>query len=627
MCGIAVCLRNKGEVDRMKFERMVDIAAHRGPDDRGFFYEKDLAMGHRRLSIIDLSKDGHQPFLYKEKYVLVFNGEIYNYIELREALEKEGYQFTTKTDTEVLITAYDFYGEKCVEHFNGMWSFAIYDREKQIVFCSRDRFGVKPFYYTRQEGMFLAASEIKQFFEMLEHDPRANNEALLQYIIRGNLDYSEETMFQNIFQLPGGHNLIYDRRKRTFAIRRYFDIREVAEKKETYAESCREFRKKFEQSVRLRLRADVPTGYCLSGGLDSSAIVCMADRIIKRSGKGAGQHAVSSCFEDKRYDEQEYIDEVIKATNVQSHKTFPQETRLFEDLDKLLWHMDEPFSSTSMYAQWNVYREAQRCGLKVMLDGQGSDEQLAGYTSFYIVMVAERLKKGQFKKLLKEWKTYKSSRAATEQYISSYEIVLPALMALLVPDKCKYYLQMLFYHLFPNKQPFSKNQLRQVLKKELQYPVGSPRLYIAEFMRNSMQKLMHYEDRISMAYSIESRVPFLDCDLAQAVYAMPFEHKLRKGITKSVLRDGLKGILPDKIRKRYSKLGFVTPEDQWINDNFEKYRAELQDAVDTLSAILEPDTIMKWFDANEGKVRRSDFTPWRIICAGHWVKLFHVSLT
>ena len=168
MCGIAVCLKNKGKIDHTKFERMVDIIAHRGPDDRGCFYEKDLALGHRRLSIIDLSADGHQPFFYQNKYVMVFNGEIYNYIELKESLQRKGYRFATKTDTEVLIAAYDCFGEKCVEHFNGMWSFVIYDRGRNLLFCSRDRFGVKPFYYTEQEGMFLIASEIKQFFEMLE---------------------------------------------------------------------------------------------------------------------------------------------------------------------------------------------------------------------------------------------------------------------------------------------------------------------------------------------------------------------------------------------------------------------------------------------------------------------------
>ena len=218
MCGIAVCLKSKGVADHNKFEKMVDIIAHRGPDDRGTFYEGSLALGHRRLSIIDLSSDGHQPFIYQDNYVTVFNGEIYNYIELRAQLEKKGYRFRTKTDTEVLVAAYDCFGEKCVEYFNGMWSFVIYDRAKQILFCSRDRFGVKPFYYTRQECMFLAASEIKQFFEMLEKNPKANTDTLLQFIIRGNLDYSEQTMFRDIFQLPGGHNLIYDMERKKYCL-------------------------------------------------------------------------------------------------------------------------------------------------------------------------------------------------------------------------------------------------------------------------------------------------------------------------------------------------------------------------------------------------------------------------
>ncbi len=627
MCGIAVCLKNKGKIDHTKFERMVDIIAHRGPDDRGCFYEKDLALGHRRLSIIDLSADGHQPFFYQNKYVMVFNGEIYNYIELKESLQRKGYRFATKTDTEVLIAAYDCFGEKCVEHFNGMWSFVIYDRGRNLLFCSRDRFGVKPFYYTEQEGMFLIASEIKQFFEMLEQNPIANRDTLLQYIIRGNLDYSAETLFQDIYQLPGGYNLVYEIEKKNYEIRKYYDIKEITEQELSYPEACREFRKKFRESVMLRLRADVPTGYCLSGGLDSSAIVCMANQTLSERQNPEEQHTISSCFEDKRYDEQEYIDEVVKATSVIAHKTFPQETNLFENLDKLLWHMDEPFTSTSQYAQWNVFQAAKEYGMKVMLNGQGADEQLAGYTGFYIVMVADRLRKGQFVKFLKEWRVYKRNRAVTEQYISSYEILLPALASLIVPKKCRYMLQMLFYRLFPNRQPFSRKQLRKVLKTELSYPVHNGRLYIAESVRNGLASLLRYEDRNSMAHSIESRVPFLDCNLVEAVYAMPFDYKLRNGITKAVLRDGLRGVLPEKIRNRYSKLGFVTPEDQWINNNFEKYRTELLNALDILSDLLEPDTIMKWFDANEGKVRRSDFTPWRIICAGHWVKLFHVELS
>jgi len=624
MCGIAGCISRKRKINQNKFNTMVDIISHRGPDDRGVFYEDNLALGHRRLSIIDLSRDGHQPFFYKDECIVVFNGEIYNYLELKELLKQEGYQFRSKTDTEVLVASYCFWGEKCVEHFNGMWAFAIYDRTKGQVFCSRDRFGVKPFYYTEQEGLFLFASEIKQFFEILVHPPKANKDALLQFIIRGNMDYSAETMFRNIYQLPGGHNLIYNLKENAWQIKRYYDIKKIPEMKVGYEEACKQFRDRFNDAVSLRLRSDVPVGYCLSGGLDSSAIVCMAEKIIKSKDSEGEQHTISSCFEDKRYDEQEYIDEVVRHTSVVPHKVFPKETNLFEILDDIIWYMDEPFGSTSIYAQWNVFKAARDCQLKVMLDGQGSDEQLAGYTRFYTVMFADCLRRGQIKKFLKEWRIYKGCRAVTEQHISSKDILLSAIGALVFPNK--YLLKKIYYCLSRNKLPFSKKQFNQTLKRELVYPVKNARNYIAESMRNGMASLLHFEDRNSMAHSIESRVPFLDYRLVETIYAMPFDFKLRKGITKAVLRDGLKGILPEKIRKRYSKLGFVTPEDEWINNNFDKYRVELIEAVNVLSGILEPDRVIKWFDTNEGKIKRQDTMPWRIICAGHWVKLFHVSL-
>lgn len=228
MCGIAGCI-SKRQINRKKFDRMVDIVEHRGPDDRGVYFDGCVALGHRRLSIIDLSMDGHQPFVYGQDYIGVFNGEIYNYIELRELLIKEGVQFKSQTDTEVLIASYARWGEACVSRFNGMWAFLIYDKKKNIIFGSRDRFGVKPFYYTKQEGMLLIASEIKQLFEMLEQPPRANEECLLQYLIRGNRDYSEETMFRDVFQLVGGHNIIFDIQTASCKVKKYYDFEDVKE--------------------------------------------------------------------------------------------------------------------------------------------------------------------------------------------------------------------------------------------------------------------------------------------------------------------------------------------------------------------------------------------------------------
>lgn len=406
MCGIAGCI-SEGQVNRKKFDRMVDIVEHRGPDDRGVYFDGSVALGHRRLSIIDLSMDGHQPFAYGQDYIGVFNGEIYNYIELRETLIKEGVQFKTKTDTEVLLASYARWGEDCVSRFNGMWAFLIYDKKKNIVFGSRDRFGVKPFYYTKQEGMLLIASEIKQLFEMLEQRPRANEECLLQYLIRGNRDYSEETLFRDVFQLVGGHNIIFDIQTASYRVKKYYDFEDVKETDIGYKEACSNFHDRFINAVRLRLRSDVPLGCSLSGGLDSSAIVCTADRIYQQ-GKEK-MHTVSSCFDDARYDEREYIEEVLNRTDVESHNVFPQEQDLFLELDKMIWHMDEPFGSTTCFAAWNVNRCVKENGIKVLLSGQGSDEQLAGYTPFYVVKFTALLAQRKYKEFWNEWKKYKDT--------------------------------------------------------------------------------------------------------------------------------------------------------------------------------------------------------------------------
>ncbi len=622
MCGISIWFQNSGLIDKNKFKKMNDSIRHRGPDDEGYYYDAGLAMAHRRLAIIDVSPKGHQPFMYKDRYVLVFNGEIYNYIELREELKLKGYTFNTETDTEVLIAAYDHYGEACTNYLNGMWAFVIYDKKEKILFGSRDRFGIKPLYYYFDNGKLLLASEIKQILIVEEQCAQVNRNILEGYLVYGDLDYSDETFFKDIYKIPMGNSFQYRLGDCNFKSFSYYkpDYMQKGWKYKNYHEACDAFFKTFEQSVKLRLRSDVKVGYCLSGGLDSSAIVCMVDKVLKESQDDMEQHVISSCSYDKRYDEQEYIDEVIRQTGVVSHKVFPLENRLLDELDEIIWHMDEPFGSTSIYAQWNVFKKAKECGLKVMLDGQGADEQLAGYTPFYKVLFCNYLRRMRWIRFYTEWKAYKAIRCNTEKHLKPPSIRYLLAVAYL-PDKLAKWLEK---RVSKNLTPFSDRMLEtsRVNSAEM-YNIRKADKYFMDSLHYGMQALLHYEDRNSMAFSIESRVPFLDVNLVNCLAQMPIDYKIRDARTKAVMRDALKEVLPEKIRHRMSKLGFVTPEDIWIQQNKATYREELIKACDNLQGIVDKAKVLKWYD-NETDIIRGDSTVWRIICAGHWIDVFHV---
>lgn len=625
MCGISVWFQNNGLINKNKFEKMNNIIRHRGPDDEGYYYDLSLAMGHRRLAIIDVSANGHQPFMYKDRYALVYNGEIYNYIELKKELELKGYRFYTETDTEVLIAMYDCYGEECTRYLNGMWAFVIYDKKERVLFGSRDRFGIKPLYYYFDNEKLLLASEIKQILAVEEKCAQVNRSILERYLVYGDLDYSDETFFKNIYKIPMGNSFQYKLDDYNFKLFSYYepDCSQKGRKYKNYQEACDSFFKAFEQSVKLRLRSDVKVGYCLSGGLDSSAIVCMANKVLKESMCGRKQHTVSSCSDDIQYDEQEYIDEVITQTDFVSHKIFPSEGKLFDELDKIIWHMDEPFGSTSIYAQWNVFKKAKECNLKVMLDGQGADEQLAGYTPFYKVLFCHYLRRMKLVKFYKEWKAYKRLRYSTEKYIKPPSIRY-LLSSAYLPNKLT---KLLEKKTVRNDSPFSERMLEESrLADEGIYNIKHSEKYFKDSLCYGLQPLLHYEDRNSMAFSIESRVPFLDVNLVNSLAKMPIDYKIRHARTKAVMRDSLDNILPKKVAQRMSKLGFVTPEDKWVEQNKAVYRDELIRACNNLQGIVDREKVLQWYDKKE-EIERGDSTVWRIICAGHWIEVFHVRIT
>jgi asparagine synthase (glutamine-hydrolysing) len=613
MCGISGIISTSNKpIDSHAIRRMNDLIAHRGPDDEGFFFGKNFALGHRRLSIIDLSKDGHQPMTYLGKYTITYNGEVYNYLELKHELEKCGYQFYSKTDTEVILAAYDKWGANCVEHFNGMWAFAIYDLEKNIIFCSRDRFGIKPFYYAKIGKNFCLASEIKQFTTIGGWQAVMNEARVWEFLAFGIFDHTEETLFKDVYQLKGGHNLTYNLLDHSCKIQKWYDLKDkVRSNNISFDEAKARFLKLFTDSIRLRLRSDVKVGSCLSGGLDSSSIVTLMNHLLKEQGSPDIQETVSSCFDIKQFDEQEYIDEITDHTRVVSHKIFPQFDDLFTNIDKILWHQDEPFGSTSIFAQWNVFQEAQRHQLTVMLDGQGADEELAGYHNFYGSYFSYLIKTYKFKKLFHEINHFRR----LHKY--SLPFILQKIIKNFVPETlfAKVYRKSIPDFIYQKSYPANYTPPRCTSINELS---------ISQLTKTNLPMLLHYEDRNSMASSIESRVPFLDYHLVEFAVGLPEDFKIKNGVTKSILRQSFSHILPQKILNRYDKMGFVTPEIVWLKEKRQFFRKEFLEAAEKLYAFIDIDKAQAFFDSQSFEDSQMCSFIWRVICLGRWMTVFNL---
>ena len=624
MCGIVGYISNIEPIDNGLFDKMTDILLHRGPDDRGTFYESNLALGFRRLSILDLSSNGHQPMQYMLRYIIVLNGEIYNYIELKEELIASGYTFNSKTDTEVVTAAYDKWGADCLNRFNGMWAFTIYDKETKKIFCARDRFGVKPFYYFYDGETFVFASEIKAMLPAIPDEQRANIPRVLDNILYGAFDHTNETLFKNIFQIQPGYSLTLNHDLK-IAHNQYYSIDNIKLNKKPYKENVIQFKKLFIDAVKLRLRSDVPIGSCLSGGLDSSSIVCVAAQLMKENG-GIMHDTISSCYTAKDelvYDEQEYIDDVVEAAHTNSHKIFPNVTHFFENLKTIIYHQDEPVGALAHEAQFNVLNAAKEQGLTVMLDGQGADEQLAGYTIFHSVILREYLKHFRFGKAIKEFYAFKNMRRESEVY------GLKGLFWFIIKDILPHSVQRKLL-----KQATSREEFEWLKVTHDSTSVDLTRKYSSfdDFTKKSMKyglvQLLHYEDRNSMASSHEGRLTLLDYRLVEHIISLPPDQKLKNGITKRVLRDSMSGILPDKIRTRTSKLGFAVPSDLWVMKYPELVKQELEMALDYLNPIIDKEKVLLWFDKNKGnKLALTNTTLWRIISTGVWIKAYNVSLS
>lgn len=566
-----------------------DLVHYRGPDGQGFLLldtqsrdwlkakrldrmpreveacPENLVLAHRRLAIIDLTSTGLQPMSSHDQSLwIVYNGEVYNYLELRRELEQAGHFFRSQSDTEVILCAYAEWGEQCVQRFNGMWAFAIADLRRSRIFCSRDRFGVKPFHYFCNRGFFAFASEIKQLLQFPFIQREINKRTVYEYLAFGAIDCGPETFFAGILNLLPGHNLIFDLETQRLSVKPYYQPNLEIDQAISRQDSADRFRELLTDSVRLRLRSDVPVGSCLSGGLDSSSIVCLMHDLLGQQGPSSGQHTFSSHFAEKEANELEYMHEVIEATSVEPHFIYPTPDDLLQDLSRLIWHQEEPFGSTSIFAQWSVFKLVHENGIKVMLDGQGADEMLAGYVPLSCYYFRELLDKRDYARLA--WEISWHARLHRKPFTT------------LLPDALVSRLRRI--PLFKQKSdpppaidwvaPDLAGQFRErsaYLDNQQIKPFGPLEhlnniLYQLTFF-NNIQQLLKYEDRNSMAFSVESRVPFLDYRLVEFSFRLPSHLKIRNGFTKRVLRESMCGILPEKIRWRTSKLGFATPEQKW----------------------------------------------------------------
>jgi len=565
MCGICGIINfNIQSVQEAPVRRMMQIMKHRGPDDEGIFLENNIGLGFVRLSIIDLSPTGHQPkFSQDERFVIVFNGEIYNYVELREDLIKEGVNFTSRSDTEVLLNAYIMWGEDCLHRFNGMWGFAIYDREKKTAFCARDRFGIKPFYYLHNAEYFAFCSEIPPLLSLLNKKPTPDNQTIFDFLVFNRTDQTERTFFSEIKKLQHGCKITIDIDSREqipnpkflipkppLNIKKWYDLREKVSQTEGFNNPA-EFKKLFSSAIDLRLRSDVPVGVCLSGGLDSSSIVS----VLLKDFEKKDLNTFSAVYDKGQYgDETEYIYE-YKNLIKNMFFTKPNADSLADDLSQFVKAHGEPISSTSPYAQYKVMKLAHG-KVVVTLDGQGADEELAGYHYFFGFYFKDLLIHGQIARLCSEMYYYLKVHYSLMGIKSFLFFMLPQNLRTKARVNEKGYLKTDFVNQFKNSNSIAGNL----------YSSKSLKDSLLDHFEYKLEHLLKWEDRNSMWFSLESRVPFLDYRLVEKTLATSGDWKIRKGMAKYILREAMNGILPEKIRSRRDKIGFGTPQDEWFRE-------------------------------------------------------------
>lgn len=617
MCGIAGILSSDTKnVSRQRLQKMTGAIQHRGPEGDGLWIntEATVGLGHRRLSVIDLSEAGAQPMHYRDRYIITYNGEIYNYVEIKETLAKKGYHFISHCDTEVVLAAYACYGKECLQHFDGMFAFAIWDQHERTLFCARDRFGEKPFYYhySYPDNQFVFASEMKAIWAAGIRK-KMDNEMLLNYLTLGwvqNPVNKQQTFFEDIFSLPPSHYLYYkmgDSNEPYLEIKNYWDIdkeTEIADSRNGFVKE--KFLDLFTTSVKRRLRSDVAIGSSISGGLDSSSIVAVISRLIDNA---ANQKTFSAVFPGFEKDETKQIEVVVEKFGLENYKVTPTADNFINDFEKLAYYQEEPFQSSSIYAQYKVYELAKQKGVTVILDGQGADETMAGYTKYYQWYWQEIIAGRQWKAAKKE---IEFARQNGQQVNWGWKNYIGAFMPQLAANqlnKISYKKQVT--HPDITADFFSDNNDKTKIFKPTVTRLND--ILYFNTMQFGLEELLRYADRNSMAHSREVRLPFLNHELVQFIFSVPSAFKIYEGFTKQILRMSMNDLLPESIVWRKDKVGFEPPQKQWMKHaKVEDYIFESRKKL-VQQGILKPAVLQK--PVHQQAAHEAGNFDWRYLCA------------
>jgi asparagine synthase (glutamine-hydrolysing) len=616
MCGITgIISANPRLVSADILKQMTNTIAHRGPDGEGYWISPTghAGLGHRRLAVIDLSAGAAQPMHYLKRYTIVYNGEIYNYPELKEDLIKQGYVFGTRSDTEVILAAYDWRKEQCLSLFDGMFAFAIWDEKEQRLFAARDRFGEKPLYTCIINNAFYFASEIKSFWAT--GIPRQVNESqLINYLALGYTQgrpVNNSSFYRNVYSLPPGHYLSFEPATLRQSLNRWWQLDIEREAITNEKKAVETFGELLLGSVRRRLRSDVPLGSSLSGGIDSSSIVEM----ITRENNGAGELSTfSAVFPGFEKDESAYIRLLSAKLRVQNYTVTPTVNGFLADFEKLLYHHDEPIGSASIYAQYKVFELARQHNVTVLLDGQGADEILAGYTKYLHWYLQELLAGRQYARTVKEKKALRENAAPFNWGLKNY-------LAAWFPEKAAKHL----VHREAAKlkaNPFiQKDFLNQYADPGLLYKPVVNRLNDLLCFNTcgpGLEELLRNADRNSMAHAREVRLPFLNHQLVEFVFSLPAEFKIRHGWTKWLLRKSMDKKLPDVITWRKDKVGFEPPQQQWMeNATLQEYIRGAREKL-VAAKIMSPAVLNKKIQPLDAHA--ADNLDWRCLAAARLIK-------